>query len=112
MTGEGIHCRIEALSGEKSLLGFRFLFPLLILVGLVGLIEKSVSSDNDRRSGMEKQSKNRGVVLLRKDGVVQNFLPLDGSLLKLLEKRSGSGKSSSRSAKFVSGFRRLLGFGG
>jgi hypothetical protein len=70
-----------------------------------------IESDRDRRSAMGRQSKTRAVVFLQKDGLVQNLFPLDGFLLKAIEKNSGARRSSSPLSKFVLALQRILGFG-
>ncbi len=61
---------------------------------------------------MGRQSKTRAVVFLQKDGLVQNLFPLDGLLLKAIEKRSGARRSSSPLPGFVLAIPRILGFKG
>ena len=76
------------------------------------LLFGKIESDRDRRSAMGRQSKTRAVVFLQKDGLVQNLFPLDGLLLKAIEKSSGARRSSSPFSKFVLALRRILVFRG
>ena len=61
---------------------------------------------------MGRQSKTRAVVFLQKDGLAQNLFPLDGLLLKAIEKRSGARRSFSPLPRFVLAIQRILGFKG
>ncbi|MDA8029271.1 MAG: hypothetical protein M0Z25_09875 [Nitrospiraceae bacterium] len=49
------------------------------------------------------------VVFLQKDGLVQNFFPMDGTLLAAIEKSSRAKKPTLMN-RWITGLQRTLGF--
>lgn len=64
--------------------------------------------DAERRSDMGRLLKNNPVVFLQKDGLVQSFFPMDGSLLAAIEKTSRAKKPTFLS-RFLAGLQRAMG---
>jgi hypothetical protein len=69
----------------------------------------NLSPSKERRSDMGRLLKKNPVVFLQKDGLVQNFFPMDRTLLAAIEKSSRSKKPTFIS-RWVTGFQRTLGF--